>query len=195
MKTVNALAAEWHCHPKTVRRRVAELGGTVQNSIVYLPEGKEKIVEWSPALTIVKEKEATAPKPKPAPTPAPQKRDATQLFRSNPVAIVGALILISADALSFSWIAFNTYHDFQHAAAAIFALTGFAVGYSAIKNIITYKGWNADAWAWGFGIFQLCLHLCAMEVFGEYSFTAGKVIIAVGLPLAVGGLATSMKDK
>lgn len=198
---IQTLADKWGVHPKTVRRRIQAQGGQVRRGYASLPDVAEFATQDGEPNTTLH-----APTPKQrsisvvTDATAPRKaqkapRISTQIFQNHQVAILGAMVLISCDALSFGWIAWNAYHDFQTAAAAIFALAGFAVGYSAIKNIITYTGWNGDGWAWGFGLFQLCLHLCAMEVFGPYSFTAGKVIIAAGLPLAVGGLATSMRDK
>lgn len=123
-----------------------------------------------------------------------KRNDPTGLFSNHAVILAAASILIASDAMSFAWIAINTYINFKEIAGVIFALVGMAVGYSAIKNIISYKGWNGDAWAAGFGVFQIALHLCAMEVFTEYSFFIGKIVIATGIALATGGLAVSLKE-
>lgn len=138
---------------------------------------------------------APAPVPACAPPPVDPRRDATEFFRSRKLAVFASMIIICSDALCFAWIAYNTYSKFSLIAAIIFAPVGFAVGYSAIKNIVTYRGWNSDGWAWGFALFQILLHSCAMESLGQYSFPAGKVTMAVGITLSTAGLAVSMKTE
>ena len=164
---------------KTIRRLAAKSGWTIKKGMVYMD---------TQSAIVPAPKPDTAPtKPKAAPTPR-------RKVKLN-LPVIFSAVLVSADSLAFAWIAYNSYQSFRVAAGAIFALIGFAVGYSAIKNIITYKGWNADAWGWGFGFFQLGLHLSAMQVIGPYSFLVGKVFISLGLPLAVAGLAISMRHE
>ena len=151
----------------------------------------------APAAPIVPRPVAPRPAPKVEVKAAPIKREPldvdAMIFKNRVLIVVFTTILISVDSLSFGWIAWNTYTSFPVGAAAVFAVAGLAVGYSAVKNVVSYKGWNGDAWAWGFGLFQLALHLCAMEVLGELSFFFGKIVISVGLPLATAGLATALK--
>lgn len=116
------------------------------------------------------------------------------LFSNTSVVIAAAAVLILVDAVSFGWIAWNTYPAFARVAVPIFALAGMATGYSAFKSILAYRGWNGDGWMMGFGLFQLALHLCAMQALGEWSFIIGKVVISVGLPLASAGLALALKN-
>lgn len=116
------------------------------------------------------------------------------LFSNTAVLIIAAAVLIAVDAISFGWIAFNTYPSFYRVAVPIFALSGMAVGFSAFKSILAYKGWNGDGWMFGFGLFQLALHLCAMQALGELSFFFGKIVISIGLPLASAGLALALKN-
>ena len=165
---------------KTIRRNPERFGVRIIRGMVEPVDGNTTEIQPEPA--------------KPAP-PAPKKKTAPFRPFAKPVAGIAAGILVSADALACAWIARHSYPDFRDAATLIFGLIGFAVGYSAIKNIISYKGWNGDAWAWGFGLFQLGLHLSAMQVFSEYSFYVGKIIISIGLPLAVGGLAVSLRNE
>lgn len=138
---------------------------------------------------------------KTAPAPAPKRTLATRnretqanLFDNTVVLVVAALILILVDAVSFGWIAYNSYSAFYSVAVPIFALAGMATGYSAFKSIISYKGWEADSWMIGFGVFQCALHLCALQALGDYSFFVGKIVISVGLPIATVGLALAIKN-
>lgn len=122
----------------------------------------------------------------------------TGLFDNRIIVLVAASILIASDALSFAWIAINTYSQFKIIAGVMFAFVGMAVGYSAIKNIVSYDGWNGDSWAWGFALFQIALHLSAMQVFDEFganSFFIGKIVISFGLALATAGLAVALRTK
>lgn len=146
---------------------------------------------------------APPPKKKAAKKTKTQKKPTAPAERqksSNAAAAVFAWILIAADATSCAWIANNTYQGaFKTPATAIFAGVGFAIGYSAFRNISQYKGYNGDSYAWGFGFFQALIHLCAMQSFDYFaegiSFGIGKVVIAIALPIATSGLAVTFKNK
>jgi len=124
-----------------------------------------------------------------------QNTDATQvdIFKNIYAKLVVIGILVFSDALCFAWIAWNTFPDFQIIAAGVFAFVGIAVGYAAIKTIVSYNGWSGDSWTAGFGIFQIALHTCAMEVWGLYSYPAGKIVIALGVALGTAGMAVALK--
>ncbi len=159
----------------------------------------------------VKEEETVKPEPLPvpitappsviesqAPIPAPPpvvKREIPALFKDRLTLYVAAFILISADAVSCGWIAWNEYQEFQGIAAVFFGLAGIAIGYSAIRMVISYDGWHGDSFAWGFGLFQVFLHLSAMQTFGEeWSYYIGKICISLALPLATAGIALAFKS-
>jgi hypothetical protein len=216
MKTIQTIAASSGKHFRTVKRKIQSLNGELialnggkpfsfgLNDV--LPEGvaerlEQEIVTPGQAMRPAKAlfpapsvpEIRTAPK-RPEPAKVAPSRPVDDIVFKNKAFLIGcAGILIGVDALSFAWIAWNTYPTFHIAASVVFALAGMATGYSAIKNILSYKGWDGSAWAWGFGLFQLSLHLCAMEVLGEWSFFLGKIVISVGLPLATAGLATALK--
>ena len=151
----------------------------------------------------VEEKETVKPEPLPIPipvpppiveTPIPVKREIPALFKDRLTLYVAAFILISADAVSCGWIAWNEYQEFQAIAAVFFGLAGIAIGYSAIRMVISYDGWHGDSFAWGFGLFQVFLHLSAMQTFGEeWSYYIGKICISLALPLATAGIALAFK--
>ena len=151
----------------------------------------------------VKEEETVKPEPLPIPipvpppiveTPIPVKREIPALFKDRLTLYVAAFILISADAVSCGWIAWNEYQEFQGIAAVFFGLAGIAIGYSAIRMVISYDGWHGDSFAWGFGLFQVFLHLSAMQTFGEeWSYYIGKICISLALPLATAGIALAFK--
>lgn len=218
MKTIQAVAETLGVHSRTVKRHIERLNGELLqinggNPFSFgisdpLPEPVSEylisnIVKHGPPKPLKSDNSGTAVKTEIVPDKKPALRVAAQVkvgrpadeivFKNKAFLIACAAILIGVDSLSFAWIAWNTYPSFREAAACVFALAGMATGYSAIKNILSYKGWNGDAWAWGFGLFQLCLHLCAMEVLGDWSFFLGKIVISVGLPLATAGLATALK--
>lgn len=211
METVKTIAQKLGKHPRTISRRIKTLNG----HLIQVNGGKpfsdslsdplpDAVAEY--LLSKIVEPGAAMPAQEPK-TPLPVVREKRRVepvvkvsvpaddivFKNKALLITFAVILISVDALSFGWIAWNTYPSFHEAAAVIFACAGMATGYSAFKNIISYKGWSGDAWAWGFGLFQFALHLCAMEVIGDWSFIAGKIVVAMGLPLATAGLATALK--
>lgn len=198
MVHVKSIAEKLDVSEKTIYRRVEALGENVQRGYVT-DEIAGKLLTAERPAPIVGTSNTTTPYTAPKSAPAPAKKPApkinTGLFQDNAVGIVAAIIIIATDAISFAWIAWNTYHEFQLPAAIIFAFAGVAVGYSAIRNTVTYSGWNGDSWAWGFGLFQVLLHMCAMEVIPHYSFMAGKVIIALGLALGTLGLAVSFRKK
>jgi len=130
----------------------------------------------------------------PTDVPTPQTEETKSLFEDKPTIHFAAFILIAADAISCAWIAWNTYQNFQLIAAILFGLAGMAIGYSAIRVIVTYSGFNRKAYAWGFGIFQWGLHLCAMSTFGpDYSFYVGKVMISCALPISTSAIAVALK--
>jgi hypothetical protein len=135
------------------------------------------------------------PTPIPIPEPPPiVKREIPALFKDRLTLYVAAFILISADAVSCGWIAWNEYQEFQAIAAVFFGLAGIAIGYSAIRMVISYDGWHGDSFAWGFGLFQVFLHLSAMQTFGnEWSYYIGKICISLALPLATAGIALAFK--
>lgn len=158
----------------------------------------------------VEEKETVKPEPLPIPIPVPPpivevptpiptplpvaKREIPALFKDRLTLYVAAFILISADAVSCGWIAWNEYQEFQAIAAVFFGLAGIAIGYSAIRMVISYDGWHGDSFAWGFGLFQVFLHLSAMQTFGEeWSYYIGKICISLALPLATAGIALAFK--
>lgn len=214
MKTVKQVAEGLGCHPRTIKRRIEKLNGELvklNNGVPFsfgfqdeLPEAVSDYLLSNASIT-----EAPASKNEPKVVPPVERKEVKVfhvhpkpkqdvpvddlIFKNKGLIILFAAILIGVDALSFAWIAVNTYPSFGVIAAIVFAFAGMAVGYSAVKNILSYKGWNGDGWAWGFGLFQLSLHLCAMEVLGDWSFFLGKIVISVGLPLATAGLATALK--
>lgn len=108
--------------------------------------------------------------------------------------IAAAVTLILTDATCCAWIAVNSFSGtYTYFATAIFFFAGTAIGYSAIKNTAEYTGKDSNAWLWGFAIFQVLLHSCALEVIGQYSFPLGKIVMSVGGAMATAGLALTFK--
>jgi hypothetical protein len=159
----------------------------------------------------VKEKETVKPEPLPVPIPVPPPivetptpiptpipepaKEMPGIFNSKIGLYLAAFILISADGLSSAWIAYNSYEKFPEIAALLFGLGGIAIGYSAIRVIVTYNGWNNDNFAYGFATFQLLMHFSAMGVFGEeWSYYFGKIVISFALVIATGGTALAIKS-
>ena len=137
------------------------------------------------------------PKPKRKAQPKPKQQQAPRIHLPS---AVFAGVIIAADATSCGWIAHNSYQgNFQALAAFIFAGVGLAIGFAAFRNIATYRGYNGDSYAWGFGIFQALIHLCAMQSFDFFgaglSFEIGKIVISIALPIATAGLAVTFKPQ
>jgi len=136
---------------------------------------------------------------RPSSQPRTTKAKRVKVLQDDSIAIIAAGILIAADAVSCSWIAYHIYRPAWVIACPVFAAAGMAIGYSAFRNITRYDGYDRESWAWGFGIFQLLLHLSAMETFdiikAGLSFPMAKVIIAIGLALSTGGIAVTLKRK
>lgn len=197
-QTVQEFADSIGKHARTVKRHAASMGFSLGLRDIVPDEVKEAMTGNAPPP-------APAPAPSPSPAPAPTHRksriETVQpvdyvhgiLFGNQLIIISCAAVLIMVDAVSFGWIAWNAYADFPRVAAFIFGMAGMAVGYSAIKNFVGYDGRDHSEWMWGFGFFQCVLHLCAMEVFMDWSFFIGKIVISVGLPLGTAGLAIALK--
>lgn len=107
--------------------------------------------------------------------------------------VISMAILILADCVSFGWIAWNTFQEFQIPAAVFFSAAGFAVAYSSIKNAVSYSGTEGDAWLVGFGLLQFGLHMAAMGMFGSWSWIIGKAVISISIPMATIGIAITYK--
>jgi len=108
------------------------------------------------------------------------------LSRSLTVAFVAILILL--DGVSMGVIGGKAYSWYV---SPLFGLAGLAIGYSAIRQVLTYRGWSGDAWKWGFAMVQVALHLCAMDVV-PYADISGKVVMSVAGALATAGIVDSM---
>ena len=151
--------------------------------------------------------EKPVPKPKPVPiiAPLPAPRPANQpvqvshthmptskVFLSKNLTVAFVAILILLDGVSMGVIGGKAYSWYV---SPLFGLAGLAIGYSAIRQVLTYKGWSGDAWKWGFALVQVLLHLCAMDVV-PYSDVSGKVVMSVAGALATAGFVDSMfKEK
>lgn len=207
--TIRELAKEHNIKPaslqKTIRRwkknpeKAEALTGAPTGLDDNLPQKAEELIRSQYSSNGQAKKPAPPPKSKP-PKKNPKKTKAQDLQAGHTVSAIFAWTLISADATSCAWIAHNTYEgEFQTPATVIFAGVGFAIGYSAFQNISKYKGYNGDNYAWGFGLFQALIHLCAMQSFDYFadgiSFGIGKVVIAIALPIATSGLAVTLKRK
>lgn len=101
--------------------------------------------------------------------------------------------LIISDSLCFFWIAYNAFDQFAIAAGLIFALAGLCVGFAAIKNTADYVGKYESEFLFGFMFFQILLHCCATQVFSDWSFFLGKIVISIGTAVATCGLAITLK--
>lgn len=194
MTTVKELAEKRGVAPASLKRNLDRKGFKVGVNDEVTPEILDAISKGKPAKV-----NGSAPvqingtKSKKVSKISKGKRnEPTGLFHNKIIMLTAASILIASDAMSFAWIAFNAYVEFSHVAAVLFAFVGMAVGYSAIKNVVSYDDYSGG-WASGFGIFQVALHLCAMEVLGPDSFFYGKIVISVGLALATAGLAIALK--
>jgi hypothetical protein len=119
---------------------------------------------------------------------------------SKDINIVGVmlLVLLSADGIACAWIAMNTIAGgLREIAGAGFFCVGVAIGYAAFIHQRKYEGYN-EAWAAGFFIFQMLLHLSAFEVFdmgtwNDVSFGIGKVMVSVAIPLATMSIGMNSK--
>ena len=220
--TTRQLAEQNNVQPASIARRLKRWGEPYGLNDILPDTLIERILSDNRATTTktrtttrqvltetVKEKETVKPlsipvsvappiieAPAPIPTPPPiVKREIPALFKDRLTLYVAAFILISTDAVSCGWIAWNEYQEFQGIAAVFFGLAGIAIGYSAIRMVISYDGWHGDSFAWGFGLFQVFLHLSAMQTFGEeWSYYIGKICISLALPLATAGIALAFKS-
>lgn len=147
--------------------------------------------------------EKPVPKPKPIPPapdpPAPLQGKQTvaashthmptsKVFLSKNLTVAFVAILILLDGVSMGVIGGKAYSWYV---SPLFCLAGLAIGYSAIRQVLTYKGWSGDAWKWGFALVQVLLHLCAMDVV-PYADISGKVVMSVAGALATAGIVDSM---
>ena len=199
MATVKELANEYGVASRTVKRWVAKETG--QEPTISEEISKDIIKTFpakgeSPGESIIEEKQIQ-PKPEilPPADPKPEEKQSTKAEKKSKgiISIVSGIILIATDAISASWIAWNAYENYP--AAIIFGLAGFAMGYAAIKNALTFNqnNMNADTWLGIFALIQTMLHLSALQVLGTESFMIGKITIAIGIPLATIGLALGMR--
>ena len=122
---------------------------------------------------------------------------APMFLESKGVAMLWLSAFVLADAVASAWIAFNRFQVFAAFAAPFFFVVGAAMGYSAVRNMAKCRGYEAGAWAWGFGLFQVALHVCAMGLL-EFikpglSYTVGAAVIAIGIPLGTMGVAITFK--
>jgi hypothetical protein len=114
---------------------------------------------------------------------------------------LAAFIIVLGDGVAAAYMVLKSYNELKIPAAILFFLIGAAVGYAAIRNIMKYEGIQEDAWAVGFAVWQIALHLSALGVFEgvpentDLSFFIGKIVIAVGIGLATPGLAVTMKNQ
>lgn len=154
--------------------------------------------------------EKPVPKPKPipalpsnpvldpiAPAPPQAKHQAkvshthmptSSVFLSRRLTVAFVAILILLDGVSMGVIGGKAYSWYV---SPLFVLAGLAIGYSAIRQVLTYRGWSGDAWKWGFALVQVLLHLCAMDVV-PYADISGKVVMSVAGALATAGIVDSM---
>lgn len=109
--------------------------------------------------------------------------------------VIAAIVIILTDAICCWWIAYNSF-DGQAAiyASALFFLGGMASGYAAVRFIATEKSTLADDWSNGLMIYQIALHVCALEVLQSYSFLVGKIVIAIGFAMSMKVLAKSFRN-
>ena len=164
----------------------------------HLSESIKK--EYAPGPTAKQPSPPVKEQPKPKPKAQPKAKKQQQALRIHLASAIFAGVIIAADATSCGWIAHNSYKgNFQALAAFIFAGVGLAIGFAAFRNIATYRGYNGDSYAWGFGIFQALIHLCAMQSFDYFgaglSFEIGKIVISIALPIATAGLAVTFKPQ
>lgn len=128
-----------------------------------------------------------------APVKKPEKHHpvhmpTSSVFLSRRLTVAFVAILILLDGVSMGVIGGKAYSWYV---SPLFGLAGLAIGYSAIRQVLTYKGWSGDAWKWGFAIVQVALHLCAMDVV-PYADISGKVVMSVAGALATAGIVDSM---
>ena len=217
--TVRTLAQELDIQPGSLQKAIRRWKGNPNKEYIFnragvkyteAPTGLDDKLTEHLASSIRKEYApgATAKKPSPQPKEQPKpKRKAQPKPKAKqqepqihlPSAVFAG-VLIAADATSCGWIAHNAYKgNFQTLAAFIFAGVGLAIGFAAFRNIATYKGYNADSYAWGFGVFQALVHLCAMQSFDFFgaglSFEIGKIVISIALPIATAGLGVTFKPQ
>ncbi len=109
--------------------------------------------------------------------------------------VIAAIVIILTDAICCWWIAYNSF-DGQAAiyASALFFLGGMASGYAAVRFIATEKSALADDWSNGLMVYQIALHVCALEVLQSYSFLVGKIVIAIGFAMSMKVLAKSFRN-
>ena len=112
----------------------------------------------------------------------------SKVFLSKNLTVAGVAILILLDGVSMGVIGGKAYSWFV---SPLFGLAGLAIGYSAIRQVLTYRGWSGEAWKWGFALVQVLLHLCAMDVV-PYADISGKVVMSVAGALATAGIVDSM---
>lgn len=212
-KTLAELAKIYGVSERTIRRHCQARGieivkGQVEADDVTMTPKPGKPATESAVATDVKPVAEVRPvvvtgNPKPLKpaekTPVPElQRDsykAAMTFNSRVNVLFAIAVLMGTDAVSFGWIAWNAFPDFPEIASVLFAGAGMAVGYSAIRNILSYRGWNSDSWLYGFALLQIGVHLCAMEVFSEYSYLAGKVLISALIPIGLSGLSVSIRSE
>lgn len=214
MKTVKELAQLEGITPRSFQRRIEKhyqelkevngedfrfyKGDTLpQNVIIKLiDQGALKPLTASPKPQNVNGTEKKPKKHAQQRPPAASKREKVFMGGSskNALPLLAAFIIVLADGISSSYIALNAFSELKVAAAIFWGLAGAVIGYVAIRNIIRYKGYEGDAWAGGFALWQISLHLCAMSVLGAESFYIGKIVLCVGLGIATPGLAVTMKN-
>jgi len=109
--------------------------------------------------------------------------------------VIAAIVIILTDAICCWWIAYNSF-DGQAAihASALFFLGGMASGYAAVRFIATEKSTLSDDWSNGLMVYQIALHVCALEVLQSYSFLVGKIVIAIGFAMSMKVLAKSFRN-
>ena len=143
---------------------------------------------------------------KPSPRGSRKKTEvAREQFGDRQMTIIAAWIIIALDAVACATIVYNSYSAQEmfltYSATAIGFSAGCAIGYAGFKNMVDYVGSLEPVFLWGFGLFQLLLHLSALGVF-DYDFATlgismfvGKVAFSVFVPLSMMGIATAWKGQ
>lgn len=127
------------------------------------------------------------------------------IFSNQAVALVAATLFIAADGMSCAWIAFQAFGDgdlvaVQMLSAIFFFAAGMAIGYVAIRFIISYDGYNMSQWSFGFGAFQFLVHCSALGVLepvlgSDMNLLIGEFVIVLGIVISTAAVAMTFRTK
>lgn len=156
----------------------------------------------TPEKTVQVLNETARPEPE---APAPRVLDGT-LFDNKLLALIAASLFVGADGASCGWIIFQAYNGHQGGellqiiATVLFFFAGAGIGFTAIRFIIKYDGYNMQVWSLGFGLFQIAVHSSALGFFEQFwsvdvNLAIGEAFIVIGLMIATSAIAMSFRTK